>query len=83
MRIPLVVVLIILAIVIGGVAGFLYAASPAGKALMVQLFPEAEPLVGEPAPPAATNPFEATQVNPLDNVGYENPFEQVRTNPFE
>lgn len=82
MRTPLAVILIVLALILGGVAGFLYAGSPAGKDLLARL-PGREAPAPLPAAPVATNPFEQVQVNPLQGAGYDNPLEEVRFNPFE
>lgn len=73
MRTSLAVLLIIVALIIGGIGGYYLAR---------QIRQEA------PAPAAATaapvvNPFEAQQVNPLEGAGYQNPLEEVKFNPFE
>ena len=73
MRTPLAVLLIILALIIGGVGGY-YLAQQVGQEAVAPVVETAAPVV---------NPFEAQQVNPLEGAGYQNPIEEVKFNPFE
>lgn len=73
MRTSIAVLLIIVALVVGGVGGYY---------LAQQIRPEASAPVAETAAPVV-NPFEAQQVNPLEGAGYQNPLEEVKFNPFE
>lgn len=75
MRTPIAVLLIILAFVLGGVAGFYVSES-----MEVQENEAAEQTAAEEP---ATNPFAEQQVNPLEGAGYQNPLEEVKFNPFE
>lgn len=75
MRTPIAVLLILVAFVFGGVAGFYVSES-----METQENEVAEQTSSE-AP--VTNPFEEQQVNPLEGAGYQNPLEEVKFNPFE